>query len=329
MMNSGRDQATGGRNAEKIERERQRMELSRAEKLKLWQSSKHSSGGSRKNHVQQVNITTNPLRKQTNIKPILFKKKNFKKFSSSSTSSIQEETTTRSENDFENACPNERATEGTKRSNFSTPVKNFKILSSTHHPSPFVDLDGYVTANEEDQLPLDETKNELSNQNFFSPSSPIPLPINTNTSPITSPSFLSFLNEKLTKENSILSKKLQLSERRQQEAYEVAKMSQNEIECLLFANDVLTQKSLQIEEQLTKERMRYREKDHQKVDKYKEEIRSLKGKNSEYERRANEMVAEMNLQMSQLQDMAMTRIEVCYHLLFVSISHSSLLPHPS
>jgi hypothetical protein len=301
-MNMGREYAEGGlRSEERLERER--MELSRAEKLKLWQSTKHSSG--RKNVFSS--ITTNPLRKQTNNKSILFKKKNVKRFSDLNLSEM-----TKSANDLENSCPNESKppqstkTMATTKNPFSTPVKSLKMISSKHQ-SPFVDLDGYVTANEEDQMPPSLEPS--------SPSSPLPSPsastsASASASASASPSFLSFLNDKLTKENSALRNQFQISQRIQNEAMEVAKMAQNEIECLLFANDVLNQKSLQMEEQLTKERMRYREKDHQKVDKYKEEIRTLKGKNSEYERRANEMVAEMNLQMSQLQDMAMSRIEV-------------------
>jgi hypothetical protein len=300
-MDIRRERAEGGdrRSEEMLDRERERMELSRAEKLKLWQSTKHSSG--RKNVFSS--ITTNPLRKQTNNKSILFKKKNVKKFSDLNLSEM-----TKSANDLENSCPNESKppqitkTMATTKNPFSTPVKSFKMISSKHQ-SPFVDLDGYVTANEEDQMPPSLEPS--------SPSSPLPSPsASTSASTSASPSFLSFLNDKLTKENSALRNQFQISQRIQNEAMEVAKMAQNEIECLLFANDVLNQKSLQMEEQLTKERMRYREKDHQKVDKYKEEIRTLKGKNSEYERRANEMVAEMNLQMSQLQDMAMSRIEV-------------------
>jgi hypothetical protein len=303
-------------------------ELTRAEKLKLWQSMKSSSSSSLSNgneHKKDLALVSsssktattsassfklsnpNNYRKHNSngtVKSILFKKKNYRKYRNSfhQNNDLQqqsqhfqsEKTVSRlspsAENDEENNCPNEIPQNQSKR--LMTPLmKKTIFLTHSSQPSPY--LDGYLTANDE------------STCSHTPPQSPPP-----SSSGSSSSSSLTKTLTKLQQENIKLKKQLQQSTEIQNEAVAIAQMSQQEIECLNFANDVLIQRSNEIEEQLTRERMRYHEKDNHRVDKYREEIKSLKAKNSEYERRANEMVTEMNQQMSQLQDMAMSRIEV-------------------
>jgi hypothetical protein len=320
-------------------------ELTRAEKLKLWQSMKSTSSsslsssypngnGQKKDFASSSTVTVPSTFKLSNrknnpngtVKSILFKKKNYKKYRNSfHENTILEQYSPQSqpekpdskaprlsqtENDEENNCPNE--TPDDQSTKLVTPLKKKKVLS-THSSQPSPYLDGYLTAN-------DESSSQPASPTPPSPTPPVP------SSASASSFFMTKTLEKLQQDNLHLKAQLRRSTEIQNESVAIAKMSQQEIECLNFANDILTQKCNEIEEQLTRERMRYHEKDNHRIDKYREEIKSLKAKNSEYERRANEMVTEMNQQMSQLQDMAMTRIEVRYNTVLSFSLHSDISP---
>ena len=86
-------------------------------------------------------------------------------------------------------------------------------------------------------------------------------------------------------------------------------MAIEEINSLTFYNSLQDQKILEMEHFITQDRMEQNENNSNRSRKHKAEIKILKAEREEYEQKANEMIQQMQEQMSLLQTMAMNRIE--------------------
>jgi hypothetical protein len=86
-------------------------------------------------------------------------------------------------------------------------------------------------------------------------------------------------------------------------------MAIEEINSLTFYNSLQDQKILEMETNITQDRMEHNENNSNRSRKHKAEIKLLKAEREEYEQKANEMIQQMQEQMSLLQTMAMNRIE--------------------
>lgn len=93
-------------------------------------------------------------------------------------------------------------------------------------------------------------------------------------------------------------------------AQNIAAMSNEEIQELRFVCSIQEQKIEQLENESSKNRIEQQETLTGRSKKYKSEISRLQKEKVEYEERANAMVHQMTDQMSKLQQMAMTRIEI-------------------
>jgi hypothetical protein len=93
-------------------------------------------------------------------------------------------------------------------------------------------------------------------------------------------------------------------------------MASEEISQLQFTAAIQEQKISQLETLSTRLRIEQEETSAARNKKHKSEMHKLMREKVEYEERANEMIKQMNEQMSTLQAMAMNRIEVLYILFF-------------
>lgn len=87
-------------------------------------------------------------------------------------------------------------------------------------------------------------------------------------------------------------------------------MSKEEVATMHFLNAIQEQKILELENFISSNHIKNHESAANKHRKHKTEIVKLQKEKLEYEERANAMIQQMTQQMSDLQDMAMTRIEV-------------------
>lgn len=121
------------------------------------------------------------------------------------------------------------------------------------------------------------------------------------------------LNNKF-KENTILLKQQQEEIAKitaaNQQTMELYLMAKEEIQMLNFVNSLQEIKIGELEDSISQDRMNHMESSGNKTRKHKSEIQKLQKEKTEYEERANGMILEMNEQMTKLQTMAMSRIEV-------------------
>ena len=101
---------------------------------------------------------------------------------------------------------------------------------------------------------------------------------------------------------------IMISERNQ--AFDSLSMAKEEINALNFHLSLQEQQVVQLEYNISTNLINHDESNTTKTRKYKHEITKLKQEKTSYEERANTMVKQMTTQMSQLQDMAMVRIQV-------------------
>jgi primosomal protein N'' len=298
-------------------------QLSRAERLKQWQSLKksklasnetsisvHTSLESRKRNRKMKYVDTSQLRAQSHSRvngsefPL---KSNLKRFIENTSSQenlepnsshfVGDHSSMKGNSSFEIKCEDKESC-----------IINRKIEPSSQ--------DGYLTANDEDDSSEEETPikaKERRSNGFLLKMISGATSCDEKSPPSAVPDNIKDLRSKLTRserDNTFLREQLALSSELCTEAKECSRMVVAENQAWIFHNDILLQRISDLETKLNSERMRNHEKDCHKSDRHREEMQKLKTKNLEYEKRANAMVAEMSQQMSQLQDMAMKRIEV-------------------
>ena len=200
-------------------------------------------------------------------------------------------------NDFEKAAASLHQKFRDVRLSDEFDQKSFTISSnskSTGRRSSI--LDGYLTCNDSSPVPISHKKNSLT-----------PPTESDNSSHIIQ---LQAKLDCMEKENEVLKLRVADANSVKREAVERLQMCVEETQAMAFHNDILTQKVEELESAQSMDRMNSHEVESQKSQKHKKEIKMLREKNQEYEKRANDMVAEMGEQMAALQDMAMKRIEV-------------------
>lgn len=89
-----------------------------------------------------------------------------------------------------------------------------------------------------------------------------------------------------------------------------AKMAIEELQAMIFLNSIQEQKIIELEQIISKDRLEQNETSLSRGKKHKAEVKRLATERANYEERANQMIKEMGEQMSLLQNMAMSRIEV-------------------
>jgi hypothetical protein len=124
----------------------------------------------------------------------------------------------------------------------------------------------------------------------------------------------------LLDENNMLKKELKLEKEIRNEVVNSGLMAYNEIHALNFLNDILQQKNADLENQISSDRLTQNENASNKSRKHKQEVEKLKEEKENFERRANELIGQLNEQMTMLQTVAMDRITVifnnCYFYIF-------------
>lgn len=85
---------------------------------------------------------------------------------------------------------------------------------------------------------------------------------------------------------------------------------QEDLQAMMFLNSVLEQKISELEHAMSQDRLEQNEHGASRGKKHKAELKRLAHERSDYEDRANQMIAEMGEQMAMLQSTAMDRIEV-------------------
>lgn len=121
------------------------------------------------------------------------------------------------------------------------------------------------------------------------------------------------LKEELQRRNdeiSELSQKLESTTLKCKELENRNLMCMEELQTYQFMNGLQDQRMEELEEQISSARMDRNEALSAKSKKHKAVVRKMQVERSEYESRANTMIQQMTEQMTQLQKMAMTRIEV-------------------
>jgi hypothetical protein len=122
------------------------------------------------------------------------------------------------------------------------------------------------------------------------------------------------------------------------EADDRAMCVQEELNAMMFLNDVQEQQLLELDQTMTSERLNMHESLSSRTRKHKAEVRKLTAEHTNYENQANQMMAQMTEQMEMLQKVAMSRIETLVRLIPNPTScsldrlhprtHPSSHPHP-
>lgn len=113
----------------------------------------------------------------------------------------------------------------------------------------------------------------------------------------------------LSERNRTLEEKLSNSSANAVELQTRADMAIEEVDAMVFLNEVQEQKIGELEDTISRDRMDQNEAISSKARKHKSEIKKLIQEKNEYEERANQMTQQLTEQMSLLQTMAMGRIE--------------------
>jgi hypothetical protein len=103
---------------------------------------------------------------------------------------------------------------------------------------------------------------------------------------------------------------LQESEEREIELENYLTFTFDELKATSFMNSIHEQRICELEEIISQNRMEHNEELASRAKKQKHALKKVNEEKIEYEKRANFMVTQLNEQMSQLQKMAMQRIEV-------------------
>ena len=271
-------------------------ELSRAERLKLWQALKNTKKRNDKPIAEDRRSSSQSVPKKEKRRKYVNILKPSDLLDKSRPSTVPDSLSTRLKcensnpnNDFEKAAASLHQKFRDVRLSDEFPDKCINVDSnrSIEHRSSI--LEGYHTAD-------DKT----------------PVPHGKKSPPITS-DVVYELQAKLDcmdAENARMKLNVADANSVKREAVERLQMCVEEVQALTFHNDILTQRVDELESCQSRDRMHTHELESSKSQKHRREIKMLKEKNVEYETRANAMVAEMAEQMAQLQDMAMKRIEV-------------------
>lgn len=116
--------------------------------------------------------------------------------------------------------------------------------------------------------------------------------------------------ERLINENKKLSADLKVVTAACNDAIQHGKIAMDEVAAMNFKNNVLEQQNLELDCKLSSQRMNINENASEKSRKHKQDLARLQEEKDQYEKRADELIQQMNEQMSQLQTVAMDRIAV-------------------
>ena len=114
----------------------------------------------------------------------------------------------------------------------------------------------------------------------------------------------------LTEKTQELVQKLERAETVIKEVTLRGKLAMEEVVSVQCLNDILEQKNLELDCQLSKERMLMNESSSEKARKHKQDMEKMRAEKADYEKRADDLVSQLNEQMTQLQTCAMDRIAV-------------------
>jgi hypothetical protein len=292
-------------------------ELSRAERLKLWQALKNA----KKNQKDDKDSTNKSFERSNSGEiPLPLKKRNRKKYiektysssdykiskprpKSEGNESFGESENNDPNNEFEKAaaCLHQKFRNIRLSDEFD---ENFSFSNRDSRHSggrrSSILMDGYHTADDSTPVPTIK-KSTIGSRSSYDSDETYHLQARLNC---------------MEAENALLKLRVADANSVKREAVERLQMCMEESQSQAFHNEILNQRISELESSQSMDRMNTHEVESQKSQKHKKEIKMLKDKNNEYEKRANAMVAEMADQMAALQDMAMKRIEVnSYHTL--------------
>lgn len=134
--------------------------------------------------------------------------------------------------------------------------------------------------------------------------------------------------KKLREENEELAFKLKETTNNLKVAVTRGRLAMEEVAAVNFQNDILQQENLELDCKISSERMDVNENASEKSRKHKLELEKLQREKDQYEKRADDMILQMNEQMTQLQTVAMDRIQVFrMNIALLLCSSDSCLSH--